>query len=109
MLTGCFHKMHELKPSEWGDVPVGYVAASFQWDQAGDAAEAVHGITLSFGGNGASFSKNYNSVEEVSADLVQLPVGDYDILVTANMTEADGYILTGQSALHSEETTRSTQ
>jgi hypothetical protein len=102
LLTGCFHKMHELKPSEWGDVPVGYVAASFQWDQADDASEAIHSITLSFGGSGASFSKNYNSVEDVSADLVQLPVGDYDILVTANMTEADGYILTGRPATRAD-------
>ncbi len=102
LLTGCFHKMHELKPSEWGDVPVGYVAASFQWDQADDASEAIHSITLSFVGSGASFSKNYNSVEDVSADLVQLPVGDYDILVTANMTEADGYILTGRPATRAD-------
>lgn len=98
LLTGCFHKMHELKPSEWGDAPVGYVAATFKWDQADDASGAIHGITLSFSGSGANFSKNYNSVEEVSADLVQLPVGDYDILVTANMTEADGYVLTGLPA-----------
>lgn len=102
LLTGCFHKMHELKPSEWGDAPVGYVAATFKWDQADDASGAIHSITLSFGGSGASFSKNYNSVEDVSADLVQLPVGDYDILVTANMTEADGHILTGLPATRAD-------
>lgn len=98
LFTGCYHKMHELKPSEWGDVSVGYVASTFQWDQADDAAEAIHDITLSFGGSAASFTNNYDSVEDVSADLVQLPVGDYDVLVTANMTEADGYILTGLPA-----------
>ena len=98
LFTGCYHKMHELRPSEWGDVPVGYVAASFQWDQAGDASEAIHDITLSFGGSSASVSKNYKGIVDVAGTLVQLPVGDYDILVTANMTEADGYILTGLPA-----------
>jgi hypothetical protein len=79
-------------------VPVGYVAASLQWDREDDASETIHDITLSFVGTGARFSKEYKSAEEVAAGLIQVPVGDYDILVTANMTGADGYIFEGLPA-----------
>lgn len=95
LITGCFHEVHEFRPSEYGDVPVGYIAPALQWGQADDAATVIHNLTISVGGTGATFTKSFSSVEEASSELVQLPVGEYDILVTANMTEADGFILTG--------------
>ncbi len=95
LITGCFHEVHEFRPSEYGDVPVGYIAPALQWDQADDAGAVIHNLTISVGGTGATFTKSFSSVEEASSELVQLPVGEYDILVTANMTEADGFILTG--------------
>lgn len=88
LLTGCFHEFHEKMDG------TGSVAVALQWEQADDAATPVHSITCSVGG----FTKAYTGAEEAASDLLQLPAGEYDILVTANMTEADGYVLSGLPA-----------
>lgn len=88
LLTGCFHQFHEKMDG------TGSVAVALRWEQAGDAGTPIHSLTFSVGG----FTKAYASAEEAASDLLQLPAGEYDILVTANMTEADGYLLSGMPA-----------
>lgn len=85
LLTGCFHEFHEKMDES------GTVAVALQWEQAEDAATPIQHITYSIG----NFTKFFASVEEYAGELLQLPAGEYDILVTANMTEADGYFLSG--------------
>ena len=88
LLTGCFHEFHEKMDG------TNTVAVALQWEQAEDAAIPIHNITYSAGG----FTWNFASAEEAASQPLQLPDGEYDILVTANMTEADGYILSGMPA-----------
>ena len=85
LLTGCFHEFHEKAAG------TGTVALALQWEQPEDAATLIHSLTCSVAG----MTRRYRSVEEASADPLQLPAGEYDILVTANMTEEDGFQLSG--------------
>lgn len=90
LLTGCFHSFHEL-----GEAGTGAVGIALEWDNAEDASTPLHGITASFWGDGAAFSKEFSSIEDVAGAVMQLPAGEYDVLVMANMTLADGYIVQG--------------
>ena len=99
LLSGCFHEMHEMQPSEYGEnTPVGYLATALQWAQESDAETPVHNLTFALTGAGASFSRSFANEEEASLWLQQLPVGSYELLVTANMSEADGFVLSGLPA-----------
>lgn len=99
LLTGCFHEMHELRPSEYGEgTAVGYMATAISWELADDAGTSIHALTLSPCGSETSFTKNYFSVREAAGELIQLPIGVYDVLTTANMTDADGFTLAGLPA-----------
>ena len=98
LLTGCFHDMHELRPSEWGGRPVGYIATALSWELADDAGTPIHALTLSPGGAAASFTKSYSGARDAAKELIQLPAGAYDVLATVNMTEADGFTLAGLPA-----------
>ena len=88
LLTGCFHEFHEKMDG------TGTMAVALQWEQAEDAATPIHNITYSTGG----FTRSFAGAEEAASELLQLPAREYDILVTANMTEADGYIVSGMPA-----------
>ena len=92
LFTGCFHEFHEKMDGTTT------MAVSFQWEQADDAATPIHNITYSTGG----FTRSFSGAEEAASELLQLPAGEYDILVTANMTEADGYILSGMPATRAD-------
>ena len=99
LLTGCFHKMHELRPSEYGPgVAVGYVAPVLRWELDEDASTPVHDLLLVFQGTGTSYSRQFAGVEDLSRELQQLPIGEYDLLVTTNMTEAAGFQFSGLPA-----------
>ena len=50
------------------------------------------------GANGVSRARSFSSIEESADWLQQLPAGEYDILVTADMDEPSGYILTATGA-----------
>ena len=93
-LTGCFHDVHEFRPSEFGDVPVGYVTASLNMDQV-DKSTPISDLTIVAIGSGTTITEYIASIEDMSDELMQLPKGEYDILSTFNMTQANGYILSG--------------
>ncbi len=92
LLAGCFHEFHEKSDG------TGSVAAALRWEQPGDAGTPVHGLTCSIGG----FTKVYASAEELASGFLQLPAGEYDILVTANMAASDGYVLDGLPATRAD-------
>lgn len=96
LLTGCVREIYEQQASEYGEnVPVGYLATSLSWEQERDGGTAIHQLTNAVDGVGASFSKGYGTLREAASDAIQLPVGEYDFVSMANMTEADGYVLSG--------------
>ena len=97
LLTACYHDKHEFTPNEYDGKPVGYVAPQLHWEDEADAAAIGSVNALSFqvqGTGGVSQARSFSSIEESADWLQQLPAGEYDILVTADMDEPSGYILT---------------
>ena len=94
LLTACYHDQHEEMPSEYGNQPVGYLTAQLVWDDPADANSAIDDIRFTVSGtNGTTVAHNFTDTESAADWLQQLPVGDYDVLVTVDMDEAHGYLL----------------
>ena len=94
LLTACYHDQHEEMPSEYGDQPVGYLTAQLVWDDPADANSAIDDIRFTVSGtNGTTVTHNFTDTESAADWLQQLPVGEYDLLVTVDMDEAHGYVL----------------
>lgn len=94
LLTACYHDQHEEMPSEYGDQPVGYLTPLLQWEDSADAGSTIDDLRFTVSGtNGTTVTQNFTNAEAAAEWLQQLPAGDYDILVTADMDEAHGYIL----------------
>ena len=94
LFTACYHDQHEEMPSEYGDQPVGYLTAQLVWDDPADANSAIDDIRFTISGaNGTTVAHNFTDTESAADWLQQLPVGDYDVLVTVDMDEAHGYVL----------------
>lgn len=101
LLTACYHDKHEYTPNEFDGKPVGYVTSQLLWEDEADAAAIGSINALSFqvqGANGVNRARSFSSIEESADWLQQLPAGEYDILVTADMDEPSGYILTATGA-----------
>ena len=94
LFTACYHDQHEETPSEYGDQPVGYLTTQLIWDDQSDAGWPIDDIRFTVSGtNGTTVTHNFTDAEAAAQWLQQLPVGDYDLLVTVDMDEANGYIL----------------
>ena len=96
LLTACYHDQHEEMPSEYGDQPVGYLTAQLVWDDPADAGTTTTIDDIRFtvsGTGGTTVAHNFTDTESAAEWLQQLPVGDYDLLVTVDMDEAHGYVL----------------
>ena len=96
LLTACYHDQHEEMPSEYGDQPVGYLTPLLLWDDPADAGTTTTIDDIRFtvsGTGGTTVANRFNNTESAADWLQQLPVGEYDLLVTADMDEANGYIL----------------
>jgi hypothetical protein len=75
---------------------VGYLTPLLLWDDPADAGTTttIDDIRFTVSGTGGTTVANRFNNTEVAADwLQQLPVGEYDLLVTADMDEAHGYVL----------------
>ena len=97
LLCACYHDKHEFTSNEYDGKPVGYVTPQLLWEDEADAAAIGSINALSFqvqGANGVSRARSFSSIEESADWLQQLPAGEYDILVTADMDEPSGYVLT---------------
>ena len=97
LLTACYHDQHEETPSEYGDQPVGYLTPLLLWEEQADTADnaiTIDDIRFTVSGTGGTTVANrFNNTEAAADWLQQLPAGDYDLLVTVDMDEANGYIL----------------
>ena len=96
LLTACYHDQHEEMPSEYGDQPVGYLTPLLLWDDPADAGTTTTIDDIRFtvsGTGGTTVANRFNNTEAAADWLQQLPVGEYDLLVTADMDEAHGYVL----------------
>ena len=94
LLTACYHDQHEEMPSEYGDQPVGYLTPLLLWEDQADAGAAIDDIRFTVSGTGGTtVTQRFDNTETAADWLQQLPVGDYDVLVTVDMDEAHGYVL----------------
>ena len=94
LLTACYHDQHEEMPSEYGNQPVGYLTPQLLWEDPADAGSPIDDIRFTVSGTGGTTVANrFNNTEAAADWLQQLPVGEYDLLVTADMDEAHGYVL----------------
>ena len=94
LLTACYHDQHELQPNQYDGKPVGYLTPLLLWEDQADAGAAIDDIRFTVSGtNGTTVAHNFTDTESAAEWLQQLPVGDYDLLVTVDMDEAHGYIL----------------
>ena len=94
LLVSCYHDQHELQPNQYDGKPVGYLTPLLLWEDQGDANFAIDDIRFTVSGTGGTTVANrFNNTEAAADWLQQLPVGDYDVLVTVDMDEAHGYVL----------------
>ena len=94
LLTACYHDQHELQPNQYDGKPVGYLTPLLLWEDQADAGAAIDDIRFTVSGTGGTTVANrFNNTEAAADWLQQLPVGDYDVLVTVDMDEAHGYVL----------------
>ena len=95
LFTGCFHENHELASLSGGE---GLLGTSPQWEMAEDAGTAVHALSVAVGGAAAPFSKTYKDAKEAAGELIPVPSGKSDVLATVNLTDADGFAVSGMPA-----------
>ena len=96
LLTACYHDQHELQPNQYDGKPVGYLTPLLLWDDPADAGTTTTIDDIRFtvsGTGGTTVANRFNNTESAADLLQQLPVGEYDLLVTADMDEAHGYLL----------------
>lgn len=91
-IAGCYKDNHEFQDG------CGALSVGLQWDNPKDAGIVPHNLSVSIQGTGASFTKSFASPEQAASEQIMLPAGEYDILVTADMTEADGFVVEGLPA-----------
>ena len=94
LLTGCFQDVHEIVPGK----DVGYVFPELSWANPSDTGTEIHDLLVVVDGGGESYTRHYTSVKEFANEPLDVPAGEYDILVLANATEADGYQVSGLPA-----------
>jgi len=88
-MAGCYKDNHEFQDG------CGALSLGLQWDNPKDVGTVPHALSLSIQGDGASFTKSFASPEQLASEPIMLPAGEYDILVTADMTEANGFVVKG--------------
>ena len=115
LLTSCFKDIHELSAlrhyndggegeggsgggSGSGSKVEALLGTSLNWEIPDDAGTVIHSLTISVGGTNTPFTKAYKDAREASAELIPVAAGRNDILATVNMTDADGFIISGLPA-----------
>lgn len=72
---------------------VGFIAPHLIWDDVSDEGSTIDNIHFSIRNSGGEFrAADFSSARDAASWLEQLPQGGYDILVTVDMTSADGYL-----------------
>ena len=90
MLTGaCSHNVHDFdQPSGKG-----YLAVELQGENPEDVNLPLHQIHVTVDSEEQRIDRDFDSKGEVAAWLQSLAVGEYEVLVTADMSRDDGYVL----------------
>ena len=94
LATGCFQDIHEIDPSKH----VGYVVPELNWGDPALAGTEIHDLLVSVYSGEDSYSKHYTNVRDIAREPLEVPVGESQVMVLANATEADGFQLSGLPA-----------
>lgn len=96
LCSACYHSIHDYAENPEPSADMGYLAAQLNYEYPEDLGTPVNNLNIHiFGNGGPGPSEDFGSIDEASDWLQQLPVGEYDVLVTQDMTAADGYSLQG--------------
>lgn len=94
LLSACYHGQHELQPNQYDGKPVGYLTPLLLWEDEADAESPIDDVRFIVSGTGGTtVASQFNNTGAAADWLQQLPVGDYDVLVTVDMDEDHGYVL----------------
>ena len=87
-------RSHEYWDSEYGGKPIGYLAFELYWDEFDDIQSPIDNVQITVSGaDGILKHYNFNTPAEAADALQQFPEGNYRLLVTVDMAEKDGYIV----------------
>jgi len=91
LLTACCDDGHK-KP---GDQPVGYITTLLTWEEETDDATTIDALHFVVNGTtgGTGVTHDFSTTASAAEWLQLLPVGSYDLLVTANMDKSHGYVM----------------
>lgn len=101
-LGACTHKTHfevDMPQDEQTDkYPApngrGFLGNDLTWEDVADFKSDITHLKFTVtGSNGVKEVREFNSPEEASEWMIPLPVGEYDVLVAANMDTANGFEL----------------
>lgn len=101
-LGSCTHKTHfevDMPQDEQADkYPApdgkGFLGNDLTWEDLADVKSDITNLKFTVtGSNGVKEVHEFNSPEEASEWMIPLPVGEYDVLVAANMDTANGFEL----------------
>jgi hypothetical protein len=95
LLASCGkERRHEYWDSEYGGKPIGYLAFELYWDEFDDIQSPIDNVQITVSGaDGILKHYNFNTPAEAADALQQFPEGNYRLLVTVDMAEKDGYIV----------------
>lgn len=102
MAGACTQKTHFQvdmpKDENAGKYPtpegLGYLGNDLAWEDIADQKSAITHLKYTVtGANGVKEVKEFNSPQEACEWIIPLPVGEYDVLVAANMDAANGFTL----------------
>lgn len=102
VLGACHHATHYQDDMPQGEdsgkypAPqgLGYLGNDLAWEEIADVqSEITHLKYTVTGDNGVKEEKEFETPEEAASWIIPLPVGEYDVLVAANMNPANGFVL----------------
>ena len=100
MLGACTHPTHfdldmpqDENPQKYpAPSGVGFLGNDLEWEDIADTeSEIAHLSYTVTGANGVKETHEFNSAMDASDWMIPLPVGEYDILVSANMDSSNGF------------------
>lgn len=100
ILGACTHPTHfeldmpqDENPQKYpAPQGVGYLGNDLTWEDIADTQSEIEHLSFTISGpNGVKETHEFNSTMDASEWMVPLPVGEYDILVSANMDGDNGF------------------
>ncbi len=96
LLSGCTHDLHESISEEGSGTNMGYLATELTWEETSDAQNSITFVQLQHtDANGTVSVLDFDSPQEVASQYSTLPAGAYTLFAAINITEENGYRLSG--------------